>query len=161
MVVVVVGWLLGWGLVCVYVCMYVYTCPLFSVVRCSTRARVLYALDVTPSFFWTGHAECMITEESTTSSSCALHSPGRSVGVVGGHEKKRHTRLRCRPMCVVNTCVTCYVLLCGTARVPRCVHPFRVCAVLCNTVLVCAALRCHFLFLAVGGCRVHDRCRAS
>ena len=81
----------------------------------------------------------MTAAELSNSYSCAVHTPGRSDGVDGGHLKKRHTRLRCRPMCVVNTCVTCYVLLCGTARVPRCVHPFRVCAMLCSTVLVCAA----------------------
>ena len=52
----------------------VYTCPLVCVVRCSTRACVLYALDVSLSFSRTGHAECMITEESTTSG-VIMHSP--------------------------------------------------------------------------------------
>ena len=65
----------------------------------------------------------------------------REVGRGGkGHETTTAHTAAVQPMCVVNTCVTCYVLLCGTARVPRCVHPFRVCAVLCNTVLVSAAL---------------------
>ena len=36
--------------------------------------------------------------------------------------KKRHTRLQCRHMCVVHTRATCCVLLCGTARVPRCMY---------------------------------------
>ena len=104
------------------------------------RACVRSTLFCVISFFLrSGDVECMTAAELANSHACALTTPGRLDGVERGHEKSRHTRLRCRHMCVVNTSVTCCALLCGTARVPRCVHPYRVCAVLCNTELVCAA----------------------
>ena len=55
--------------------------------------------------------------------------------------KSQNTRLRCRPMCVVNTCVTCCVLLCGTARVPRCMYVcMYVCVYVCMCVCMCVCV---------------------
>ena len=59
----------------------------------------------------------MIAEESTSSYSCALHTPGRSVGVDGGHQKNGP-----RQVDHVNTSVTRCALLCDAPLAPRCVH---------------------------------------
>ena len=55
----------------------------------------------------------------------------------GGYQKKWSTWLRCRHVDHVNTFVTCYILLCGTARVhaSECLcgavqHGARVCGTL-------------------------------
>ena len=82
----------------------------------------------------------------------------------GGHQKKWSTWLRCRHMCDhVNTCVTCYVLCCATLRLLRAVFTcLSVCAVPCNTVLVCAARsQCGDFFLMIGERRMHARWREN
>ena len=59
-----------------------------------------------------GNAECMLTEKSTHSYSCTLHTPGRSVGVDGGHEKLIH-------VAAVQTCGSCEhvrLALCSAVR---------------------------------------------
>ena len=139
---------------CMHVCMHACMCSPVSCLRSAVQHRACVCstlLSVHSFFLRSGDVECMTAAELANSHACALPTPGRLDGVEGGHEKSQNTRLRCRPMCVVNTCVTSYVLLCGTARVPRCVHPFRVCAVLCNTVLVCSRLlSVHSFFLRSG-----------
>ena len=110
--------------VSMYVCMYVCLCSRVTCLWCNTSCVCAARSRCAPSFSaGKENAECMLTKKSTHSYSCALHTPGRSVGVEGGHEKLIH-------VAAVQTCGSCeHVRLALCSAVRHCT-----CSALCSRV---------------------------